>query len=120
MSSHTLTYTRTIISGPVLQLLLPLPAIKSLDQNFATTHCERPPDEVIQRSITQTAFLLSFEMENGAISQGEGKGPSDFLSEIIGNSVTVKLNSGVVYKGLLEFQSQVHWLTFDLRRASID
>jgi hypothetical protein len=39
-------------------------------------------------------------MENGTISQGEGKDPSSFLSDIIGNSVTVKLNSGVVYKGL--------------------
>jgi U6 snRNA-associated Sm-like protein LSm6 len=38
-------------------------------------------------------------MENGAPSQGEGKDPSGFLSEIIGNPVTVKLNSGVVYKG---------------------
>ena len=38
-------------------------------------------------------------MENGATSQGEGKDPSGFLSEIIGNPVTVKLNSGVVYKG---------------------
>lgn len=38
-------------------------------------------------------------MENGAISQAEGKDPSSFLSDIIGNPVTVKLNSGVVYKG---------------------
>lgn len=38
-------------------------------------------------------------MENGGISQGEGKDPSSFLSDIIGNPVTVKLNSGVVYKG---------------------
>jgi hypothetical protein len=38
-------------------------------------------------------------MENGSISQGEGKDPSSFLSDIIGNPVTVKLNSGVVYKG---------------------
>jgi hypothetical protein len=37
-------------------------------------------------------------MENGT-TQGEGKDPSGFLSEIIGNPVTVKLNSGVVYKG---------------------
>jgi U6 snRNA-associated Sm-like protein LSm6 len=36
-------------------------------------------------------------MENG--TQSEGKDPSSFLSEIIGNAVTVKLNSGVVYKG---------------------
>jgi hypothetical protein len=40
-------------------------------------------------------------MENGNVSQGEGKDPSSFLSDIIGNSVTVKLNSGVVYKGEL-------------------
>lgn len=38
-------------------------------------------------------------MENGAATQSEGKDPSGFLSEIIGNPVTVKLNSGVVYKG---------------------
>jgi len=36
-------------------------------------------------------------MENGATS--EGKDPSGFLSEILGAPVTVKLNSGVVYKG---------------------
>jgi U6 snRNA-associated Sm-like protein LSm6 len=38
-------------------------------------------------------------MENGPVTQGDGKDPSGFLSEIIGNPVTVKLNSGVVYKG---------------------
>jgi U6 snRNA-associated Sm-like protein LSm6 len=38
-------------------------------------------------------------MENGNASQ-EGKDPSSFLSDIIGNPVTVKLNSGVVYKGM--------------------
>lgn len=37
-------------------------------------------------------------MENGA-SANEGKDPSSFLGQIIGNPVTVKLNSGVVYKG---------------------
>jgi U6 snRNA-associated Sm-like protein LSm6 len=36
-------------------------------------------------------------MENGASS--EGRDPSAFLSEIIGAPVTVKLNSGVVYRG---------------------
>ena len=36
-------------------------------------------------------------MENGTGS--EGRDPSGFLSEIIGAPVTVKLNSGVVYKG---------------------
>ncbi|TQV96780.1 LSMdomain-containing protein [Cordyceps javanica] len=39
-------------------------------------------------------------MENGA--QGEGKDPSSFLGDIIGNPVIVKLNSGVVYKGELQ------------------
>lgn len=37
-------------------------------------------------------------MENGG-AQGEGKDPSSFLGDIIGNAVIVKLNSGVVYKG---------------------
>ncbi|KAK4197482.1 hypothetical protein QBC40DRAFT_180902 [Triangularia verruculosa] len=41
-------------------------------------------------------------MENGALTQGEGKDPSGWLSEIIGHPVTVKLNSGVVYKGELQ------------------
>lgn len=41
-------------------------------------------------------------MENGA-PQNEGRDPSGFLSQIIGNAVTVKLNSGVVYKGELEW-----------------
>ncbi|KAI1002790.1 hypothetical protein K3495_g5414 [Podosphaera aphanis] len=40
-------------------------------------------------------------MENGQLSQGGGDDPSSFLSEIIGNSVTVKLNGGAVYKGEL-------------------
>lgn len=42
----------------------------------------------------------TYNMENG--TQAEGKDPSSFLSEIIGNAVTVKLNSGVVYKGELQ------------------
>ncbi len=40
-------------------------------------------------------------MENGTAS--EGRDPSGFLSEIIGAPVTVKLNSGVVYKGVFSF-----------------
>jgi U6 snRNA-associated Sm-like protein LSm6 len=43
-------------------------------------------------------------MENGMAAQGEGRDPSGFLSEIIGSAVTVKLNSGVVYKGLSRFR----------------
>ena len=38
-------------------------------------------------------------MENGE-SSSEGRDPSGFLSEIHGAPVTVKLNSGVVYKGM--------------------
>lgn len=38
-------------------------------------------------------------MENGAPSNDVKEDPSGFLSSIIGNPVTVKLNSGVVYKG---------------------
>jgi U6 snRNA-associated Sm-like protein LSm6 len=38
-------------------------------------------------------------MENGASS--EGKDPAGFLGQIIGAPVTVKLNSGVVYKGMI-------------------
>lgn len=36
-------------------------------------------------------------MENG--TSNTARDPSGFLSEIIGNAVTVKLNSGIVYKG---------------------
>ncbi|KAL5611540.1 hypothetical protein BROUX41_000873 [Berkeleyomyces rouxiae] len=43
-------------------------------------------------------------MENtsAAAARADGKDPSGFLSDIIGNMVTVKLNSGVVYKGELQ------------------
>lgn len=56
------------------------------------------PTTQAQRSALQASPPLS-TMENGTVTQGEGKDPSGFLSEIIGNPVTVKLNSGVVYKG---------------------
>ncbi|KAF2842725.1 U6 snRNA-associated Sm-like protein LSm6 [Patellaria atrata CBS 101060] len=38
-------------------------------------------------------------MENG---ENTARDPSGFLSQIIGAPVTVKLNSGMVYKGLLQ------------------
>lgn len=44
-------------------------------------------------------------MENGTVTQGDGRDPSGFLSELHGNPVTVKLNSGVVYKGRLYLPS---------------
>lgn len=51
--------------------------------------------------LTSISYFNSqpFMMENGANS--EGKDPSSFLSEIIGAPVTVKLNSGVIYKGII-------------------
>ncbi|KAG8674510.1 U4/U6-U5 snRNP complex subunit lsm6 [Fusarium poae] len=55
-------------------------------------------------------------MENGAISQGEGKDPSSFLGNIIGNPVTVKLNSGVVYKG--ELQSVDGYMNIALEKTA--
>jgi hypothetical protein len=60
-------------------------------------------------------------MENG--SSQEGKDPSAFLSEIIGAPVTVKLNSGVVYKGrsllsLLESES-MSFTFFFFRRIAV-
>lgn len=59
--------------------------------------------DIIANFVTISTNLLTpnikIIMENGTTSQGEGKDPSGFLSDIIGNPVTVKLNSGVVYKG---------------------
>jgi U6 snRNA-associated Sm-like protein LSm6 len=46
-------------------------------------------------------------MENG---DNEARDPSGFLSAIIGAPVTVKLNSGVVYKGLIK--AAIHCLLF--------
>jgi len=36
----------------------------------------------------------------GPEAAGDSRDPSGFLSEIIGAPVTVKLNSGIVYKGM--------------------
>ncbi|KAK1769449.1 U6 snRNA-associated Sm-like protein LSm6 [Phialemonium atrogriseum] len=54
-------------------------------------------------------------MENGPATQGDGKDPSSFLGQIIGNPVTVKLNSGVVYKG--ELQSVDGYMNIALEKA---
>lgn len=53
-------------------------------------------------------------MDNGASS--EGKDPSAFLSEIIGAPVTVRLNSGVVYKG--ELQSVDGYMNIALEKTN--
>lgn len=42
-------------------------------------------------------------MDTNGTTQGDGRDPSGFLSEIIGSPVTVKLNSGVVYKGRVNY-----------------
>jgi hypothetical protein len=38
---------------------------------------------------------------------GDSRDPSGFLSEIIGAPVTVKLNSGIVYKGMYYWSDYV-------------
>lgn len=43
---------------------------------------------------------MSAEPEEQSVPNGDARDPSGFLSEIIGAPVTVKLNSGVVYKGM--------------------
>lgn len=48
---------------------------------------------------------------NGA---GDSRDPSGFLSEIIGAPVTVKLNSGVVYKGEPSLRFVVKILSTDI------
>lgn len=63
-----------------------------------------PTAQIIHQPYTSqfSILLVAIIMENGtsaAATQGEGKDPSGFLSDIIGNAVTVKLNSGVVYRG---------------------
>lgn len=53
-------------------------------------------------------------MENGAAA--EGSDPSSFLQEIIGAPVTVKLNSGVLYKG--ELQSVDGYMNIALEKTA--
>ena len=58
-----------------------------LGGTLLVTNTQRPPTEM----------SAATQVPNGT---GDAKDPSGFLSEIIGAPVTVKLNSGVVYKGL--------------------
>lgn len=81
---------------PPLLSFLAGPVLSQLPTKPQATHSN--PTRADHTSVTDCdGHLLT--MENGAATQGEGKDPSGFLSEIIGNPVTVKLNSGVVYKG---------------------
>ncbi|KAK2741481.1 S-methyl-5-thioribose-1-phosphate isomerase [Myotisia sp. PD_48] len=54
-------------------------------------------------------------MENNTNAATDGKDPSTFLSEITGAPVTVKLNSGVFYKG--ELQSVDGYMNIALEKA---
>lgn len=59
-----------------------------------------PPPPFLHQTTTTSP---SVEMENHASSTNDtSKDPASFLSSIIGVPVTVKLNSGVVYKGELQ------------------
>lgn len=72
----------------------------NLTSNLTTlTSHHRQPLTTSSTTHVPATHCTSPVMENGAITQGEGKDPSSFLSDIIGNPVIVKLNSGVVYKG---------------------
>ena len=46
-----------------------------------------------------TTTILNMSTSAPTNGAGDARDPSGFLSEIIGAPVTVKLNSGVVYKG---------------------
>lgn len=55
---------------------------------------------------------MSTNGESPAAEAGDSRDPSGFLSEIIGAPVTVKLNSGIIYKGeQARVQTAVHMLT---------
>ncbi|CAI6341575.1 unnamed protein product [Periconia digitata] len=78
---------------------------------YKTASSVSPPTHIIDELV---AHLLShFKPENPANMstngespeaevKGDSRDPSGFLSEIIGHAVTVKLNSGIVYKGDLQ------------------
>lgn len=88
-SSTTRRFFLTVIIS--IKVRTPVPKYFYCKRNRKRIEYLRPPKKEERRRR---------RMENGALSQAEGKDPSGFLSEIIGNPVTVKLNSGVVYKGI--------------------
>jgi U6 snRNA-associated Sm-like protein LSm6 len=51
---------------------------------------------------------------------GDSRDPSGFLSEIIGAPVTVKLNSGIIYKGMHVLTARFTRLTFPGDLQSVD
>ena len=66
----------------------------------------------IKQEQSEEDMSAQAQAPNGA---GDAKDPSGFLSEIIGAPVTVKLNSGVVYKGLFEGNEERYGQCSDLR-----
>ena len=77
--------------------------LKSIYPAFATEPTNQFSEvrKALIPSQQQTVLFSAGKMENGTPS--EGKDPSTFLGEIIGAPVTVKLNSGVVYKGPIPY-----------------
>lgn len=55
---------------------------------------------VLITSLDQEPVKLDTTNRRPMDKSAEGRDPSGFLSEIIGAPVTVKLNSGIVYKGM--------------------
>ncbi|KAF2710286.1 Sm-like ribonucleoprotein [Pleomassaria siparia CBS 279.74] len=61
---------------------------------------------------------MADEIRNGTPgeeAQNDSRDPSGFLSEIIGAPVTVKLNSGIIYKG--DLQSVDGYMNIALERC---
>lgn len=76
------------------ECFIPLPTSKHISTWYVS------PFFPLRFSLANIRWILDhiIDMENAPTS--EGKDPSVFLSEIIGAPVIVKLNSGVVYKGM--------------------
>ena len=55
-------------------------------------------------------------MENGTV---EGSDPSSFLTEIIGSTVKVKLNSGIEYTGMMQLSIVALLLELIMNRSFV-
>lgn len=60
---------------------------------------EQFSDVIHRKLFLQTLQSGTMSQSPAPESNGDSRDPSGFLSEIIGAPVTVKLNSGIVYKG---------------------
>lgn len=73
----------------------------SLSDVYISSTTKSPFIQVIS-SRNAIKDLLTQAMEDNVTNSTSSKDPASFLSSIIGAPVTVKLNSGVVYKGELQ------------------